>query len=132
MRNFRVKYEESSIGFKNLAYLQSIENKCNSVLIQTLNFISPDPEFVHHLIKTQFYFNSGPDPNQFLRTGREDNLNLNFKTFEIQIDGWKVLFWFRTMSDMSFTSVLVDHASFEIPLRWQGSRVGIANCKFQN
>ena len=25
--NFRVKYQESSIGFENLAYLQSIENK---------------------------------------------------------------------------------------------------------
>ena len=24
-----VKYQESSIGFENLAYLQSIENKCN-------------------------------------------------------------------------------------------------------
>ena len=57
MRNFWVKYEESSVGFENLAYLQSIENKCNSVLIQTLNFISPDPEFVHHLIKTQTFIN---------------------------------------------------------------------------
>ena len=28
-RNFRVKYQELSIGFENLAYLQSIENKCN-------------------------------------------------------------------------------------------------------
>ena len=28
-RNFRVKYQESSIGFEHLAYLQSIENKCN-------------------------------------------------------------------------------------------------------
>ena len=28
MRNFWVKYQESSIGFENLAYLQSIENKC--------------------------------------------------------------------------------------------------------
>ena len=27
-RNFRVKYQESNIGFENLAYLQSIENKC--------------------------------------------------------------------------------------------------------
>ena len=29
MRNFRIKYQESSIGFENLAHLQSIENKCN-------------------------------------------------------------------------------------------------------
>ena len=29
MRNFRVKYQESSIGFENLAHLQSIENKYN-------------------------------------------------------------------------------------------------------
>ena len=29
LRNFRVKYQESSIGFKNLAHLESIENKCN-------------------------------------------------------------------------------------------------------
>ena len=27
-RNFRVKYQESSIGFENLSYLQYIENKC--------------------------------------------------------------------------------------------------------
>ena len=27
-RNFRVKYHESSIEFRNLAYLQSTENKC--------------------------------------------------------------------------------------------------------
>ena len=30
IQDFRVKYQESSIGFENLAYLQSIENKCNS------------------------------------------------------------------------------------------------------
>ena len=29
IQDFRVKYQESSIGFENLAYLQSIENKCN-------------------------------------------------------------------------------------------------------
>ena len=28
--DFRVKYQESSIGFENLVYLQSIENKCKS------------------------------------------------------------------------------------------------------
>ena len=28
IEDFRVKYQESSIGFENLAYLQSIENKC--------------------------------------------------------------------------------------------------------
>ena len=28
IQDFRVKYQESSIGFENLAYLQSIENKC--------------------------------------------------------------------------------------------------------
>ena len=33
LRNFRVKYQESSIGFENLAHLQSIENKCNFSLI---------------------------------------------------------------------------------------------------
>ena len=27
-RNFRINYQESSIGFENLAYLQSTENKC--------------------------------------------------------------------------------------------------------
>ena len=26
--DFRVKYQESSIGFENLGHLQSIENKC--------------------------------------------------------------------------------------------------------
>ena len=31
IRDFRVKYQESSTGFENLAYLQSIENKCNSI-----------------------------------------------------------------------------------------------------
>ena len=25
---YQVKYQESSIGFENIAYLQSIENKC--------------------------------------------------------------------------------------------------------
>ena len=30
-RNFRVKYQESSIGFENFAYLQSIENKCKAL-----------------------------------------------------------------------------------------------------
>ena len=29
IQDFRVRYQESSIGFENLAYLQSIENKCN-------------------------------------------------------------------------------------------------------
>ena len=29
IQDFRVKYQKSSIGFENLAYLQSIENKCN-------------------------------------------------------------------------------------------------------
>ena len=28
---FRAKYQESSIGFENFAYLQSIENKCKSL-----------------------------------------------------------------------------------------------------
>ena len=28
--NSRVKYQESSIGFENLAHLQSIENKCKA------------------------------------------------------------------------------------------------------
>ena len=28
IQDFRVKYQESSIGFENLAYLQSIEKKC--------------------------------------------------------------------------------------------------------
>ena len=28
VQDFRVKYQESSVGFENLAYLQSIENKC--------------------------------------------------------------------------------------------------------
>ena len=32
MRDDRVKYQESSIGFENLAHLQSIENKCNWLL----------------------------------------------------------------------------------------------------
>ena len=27
-QDFRVKYQESSIGFENIAHLQSIENKC--------------------------------------------------------------------------------------------------------
>ena len=31
-RNFRVKCQESSIGFENIAYLQLIENKCDSRL----------------------------------------------------------------------------------------------------
>ena len=30
LHNFRGKYQESSIGFENLAHLQSIENKCKS------------------------------------------------------------------------------------------------------
>ena len=33
-QDFRVKYQESSIGFENLAYLQSIENKCKIVAYQ--------------------------------------------------------------------------------------------------
>ena len=34
----REKYQESSIGFENLAYLQSIENKCNpSMTVKYLN-----------------------------------------------------------------------------------------------
>ena len=28
IQDLRVKYQESSIGYENLAYLQSIENKC--------------------------------------------------------------------------------------------------------
>ena len=28
IQDFQVKYQESSVGFENLAYLQSIENKC--------------------------------------------------------------------------------------------------------
>ena len=31
IQDFRVKYQESSIGFENLVCLQSIENKCNQV-----------------------------------------------------------------------------------------------------
>ena len=31
IQDFRVKYQESSIGFENLAYLQSIENKCKHI-----------------------------------------------------------------------------------------------------
>ena len=30
IQDFRVKYQESSIGSGNLAYLQSIENKCKA------------------------------------------------------------------------------------------------------
>ena len=30
IQDFRLKYQESSIGFENLAYLQSIENECKS------------------------------------------------------------------------------------------------------
>ena len=30
IQDFRVKYQESRIGFEDLAYLQSTENKCNS------------------------------------------------------------------------------------------------------
>ena len=32
IQDFRVKYQESSTGFQNVAYLQSIENKCNVLL----------------------------------------------------------------------------------------------------
>ena len=34
IEDFRVKYHKSSIGFENLAYLQSIENKCKRYLIR--------------------------------------------------------------------------------------------------
>ena len=30
IQDFRVKYQESIVGFENLAYLQSIENKCKT------------------------------------------------------------------------------------------------------
>ena len=32
MNTDQVKYQESSIGFENIPYLQSIEKRCNSVL----------------------------------------------------------------------------------------------------
>ena len=35
-RNFRVKYQKSSIGFENLAYLQSIENKLKNMFLRLL------------------------------------------------------------------------------------------------
>ena len=44
IEDFRVKYQESSIRFENLAYLQSIENKCN--LIQTL--LNPSQVLLHY------------------------------------------------------------------------------------
>ena len=37
--NFRVKYQESSIGLENLSHLQFIENKCNSQNDQQTLFI---------------------------------------------------------------------------------------------
>ena len=40
MRNFRVKYQESSIGFENLANLQFIENKCNMSLLMFLVLVN--------------------------------------------------------------------------------------------
>ena len=33
IQDFRVKYQESSIGFENIAYLQSTENKCKIVYL---------------------------------------------------------------------------------------------------
>ena len=41
--NVRVKYQESSIGFENLAYLQSIEGKCKQDIIswcKSINHLS--------------------------------------------------------------------------------------------
>ena len=35
--DFPVKYQESSIGFENLAYLQSIENECKSTFLPSLH-----------------------------------------------------------------------------------------------
>ena len=35
IQDFRVKYQESSIGFENLAYLQSIENECKGASRKT-------------------------------------------------------------------------------------------------
>ena len=39
LRNFRVKYQESSIGFENLAHFQFIENKCQVEPNEKLNAI---------------------------------------------------------------------------------------------
>ena len=37
--NFRVKNQESSIGFENLAYLQSIGNKCKDEYSQSASWL---------------------------------------------------------------------------------------------
>ena len=41
--SIRVTYQESSIGFENLAYLQSIENKCNSLIVLSSGPFSISP-----------------------------------------------------------------------------------------
>ena len=39
IQDFRVKYQESSIGLENLSYLQSIENKCKRAAIFALHAV---------------------------------------------------------------------------------------------
>ena len=47
IRNFRVKYQELSIEFENLAYLQSIENKCKTCKLSKCSTeISEDPMYL--------------------------------------------------------------------------------------
>ena len=40
IQDFRVKHQESSIGFEKLAYLQSIESKCNRSPVSAMNLKS--------------------------------------------------------------------------------------------
>ena len=55
-RNFRIKYQESSIGFKNLAYLQSIENKCKvSFLRLNLKYLLNYARYEKSVCGVEFY-----------------------------------------------------------------------------
>ena len=46
-RNFRVKYQESSIGFENLAHLQSTENKCKRKVLFVIRH--SENKYVHYM-----------------------------------------------------------------------------------
>ena len=55
-RNVRVKYQGSSIGFNNLAYLQSIENKCKvSFLRRNLKYLLNYARYEKFVYAVEFY-----------------------------------------------------------------------------
>ena len=56
-QDFQVKYQESSVGFENLAYLQSIENKCKHRCMQSSFLFSSQQNISHKLNTLKAFYN---------------------------------------------------------------------------